>query len=140
MDGGYSCAMENKYTEEDLRNRLTPLQYRVTQEDATERPFSGEYVNEKRLGIYRCVVCGVELFEATTKYDSRSGWPSFTEPTSDDVVTESSDTTLGMVRTESNCANCGAHLGHVFPDGPGPGGLRYCINSASLDFEPSEDD
>ncbi len=116
----------------DLRKRLTPEQFRVTQEAGTERPFTGEYVDEKRSGTYMCVVCGEPLFSSDTKYDSRSGWPSFTAPVDGANMDEESDTTLGMKRTESMCGNCGAHLGHIFPDGPGPEGLRYCINSASL--------
>jgi peptide-methionine (R)-S-oxide reductase len=128
--------MDNTYSEADLKNRLTPQQYSVTQEGATERPFTGELLNNKDKGVYKCVVCGEALFASDTKYDSGSGWPSFTDPMEDSAVGESTDRALGMVRTESTCANCGAHLGHVFPDGPGDSGLRYCINSASLKFEP----
>jgi peptide-methionine (R)-S-oxide reductase len=130
----------NKPNEQEIKDRLTPLQYRVTQEAGTERPFTGEYWDTKTDGMYRCVVCDEPLFASDTKYDSRSGWPSFYQPVAAGAVTEHVDKTLGMVRTEAVCANCGAHLGHVFPDGPRPTGLRYCMNSASLRLaeEPPE--
>ncbi|MEZ5175933.1 MAG: peptide-methionine (R)-S-oxide reductase MsrB [Acidimicrobiia bacterium] len=131
--------MAAQYSEADLRNRLTPQQFAVTQEAATERPFTGELLGNKAEGTYRCVVCGEALFASDTKFDSGSGWPSFTTPMHDDAVGETEDRSHGMVRTESTCANCGAHLGHVFPDGPGPGGLRYCINSAALAFDAADD-
>lgn len=124
-------------SDEALRERLTPEQYEVTQNKGTEAPFSGRYVDCKEDGTYRCVVCGAELFSSEHKYDSRSGWPSFWLPLAGDRVRTERDTSHGMIREEVLCASCGAHLGHVFPDGPQPTGMRYCINSCSLDFEES---
>jgi methionine-R-sulfoxide reductase len=120
---------------DELRRRLTPLQYSVTQEADTERPFTGAYWDTHDAGSYRCIVCGQTLFESTQKYDSHCGWPSFFDVLDKSKVTTRTDSTFGMKRTEVRCANCGAHLGHIFDDGPKPTGLRYCINSASLDFE-----
>lgn len=122
----------------ELRERLTPEQYHVTQEAGTERPFTGEYWDTKAAGTYHCRVCDEPLFTSDTKFDSGTGWPSFTKPMSPDAVDDRRDIGLGMIRTESVCAKCGAHLGHVFPDGPGPEGLRYCMNSASLRLDPDE--
>jgi peptide-methionine (R)-S-oxide reductase len=127
-----------KPSDAELRARLTPLQYEVTQNKGTERAFTGEYHDAKTPGTYRCVVCGTALFSSDTKYESGTGWPSFWQPLSEDVVEVDTDTSYGMVRTEAMCATCGAHLGHVFPDGPAPTGARWCMNSASLDLEPAE--
>jgi peptide-methionine (R)-S-oxide reductase len=125
----------NDKSDNDWRDTLSPEQYHVCREGGTERPFSGEYYNSKEDGVYRCACCGAELFDSSTKYDSGTGWPSFWDVLDNGNVVKETDTSHGMIRTEVHCAQCGAHLGHVFPDGPEPSGLRYCINSISLKLE-----
>jgi peptide-methionine (R)-S-oxide reductase len=119
-------------TEEEWRRELTPEQYRVLREKGTERPFTGEYEYSTDTGVYRCAACGNELFDSETKYDSGCGWPAFYQPMSSESVEEHEDLSHGMRRVEVTCSRCGSHLGHVFPDGPRPTGIRFCINSVSL--------
>ncbi|MBA3056163.1 MAG: peptide-methionine (R)-S-oxide reductase MsrB [Sphingomonadales bacterium] len=124
--------------EDQWRERLRPEQYHVLREAGTERAFTGKYEQNKATGVYMCAGCGAPLFASDTKYDSGSGWPSYTAPVAANAVDEQTDRAHGMIRTEVRCAKCEGHLGHVFPDGPGTTGLRYCINSTSLDFKPKD--
>ena len=128
--------MSQERRDDDWRERLTPEQYHVLREKGTERAFTGQYWDTKTAGTYKCAGCGAELFRSDAKYDSGSGWPSFYEALDPARVVEHVDTSHGMRRVEVTCAKCGGHLGHVFPDGPKPTGMRYCINSCSLDLEP----
>lgn len=125
-------------TEAEWLEKLGPEKYQILRQAGTERAFTGAYEKNKATGVYMCGGCGAPLFASDTKYDSGSGWPSYTAPLADDAVEELRDTAHGMVRTEVRCAKCEGHLGHVFPDGPGENGLRYCINSASLEFKPKD--
>ena len=128
------------HDDERWRDKLTPEEFHVCREKGTERAFTGEYWDCKEEGVYRCRCCGEPLFLSGTKYDSGSGWPSFYQPASDEVILEEKDRSHGMVRTEVRCKACGSHLGHVFDDGPAPTGLRYCINSASIRLEKGKPD
>jgi len=138
VNPGDDMEYEKSFDDAELKSRLSKEQYHVTQKAGTERAFTGEYHDTKTKGTYHCVVCDEALFDSEKKYDSGTGWPSFTIPISEDAVGEKRDIAFGMVRTESVCASCGAHLGHVFPDGPGETGQRFCMNSASLNLKPAE--
>jgi len=129
-----------KKSDEEWRRELGAERYHILREKGTEPAFTGRYVDEKTPGVYRCAACGMELFSSDTKYDSGSGWPSFYEPIDRDRIATAEDRSHGMRRVEVLCANCESHLGHVFTDGPRPTGLRYCVNSASLELDPSTDD